>query len=276
MTSTGMNRWLVFILQSIKPRVETANTLNLRRRHICVFILQSIKPRVETGEDKINAWRLRLSLSYNPSNQGLKPWTGCGWDHPFTVFILQSIKPRVETQVLLLRAAVLLGLYPTIHQTKGWNHPWPKKFADGWESLSYNPSNQGLKQKLCKLWRNKSDRLYPTIHQTKGWNSRSILSYLMQALVFILQSIKPRVETLALLLDLNQIWCLYPTIHQTKGWNTKWTAGSLRLSTVFILQSIKPRVETSIIWVNQVPQPESLSYNPSNQGLKPGSRRPKG
>ena len=90
--------------------------------YMIVFILQSIKPRVETCGDPAPCGGIFKSLSYNPSNQGLKHW--------------------------------IIGM---LH-------------SDAKPSLSYNPSNQGLKQPVMKL------------------------AYLILA-VFILQSIKPRVET---------------------------------------------------------------------------------
>ena len=63
---------MVFILQSIKPRVETKQPKKASFLPM-VFILQSIKPRVETRVCKSGTTKSEL------------------------VFILQSIKPRVET-----------------------------------------------------------------------------------------------------------------------------------------------------------------------------------
>ena len=62
---------VVFILQSIKPRVETHKEINHAKAET-VFILQSIKPRVETTKNPREIPRAFTSLSYNPSNQGLK------------------------------------------------------------------------------------------------------------------------------------------------------------------------------------------------------------
>ena len=140
-----------------------------------------------------------VSLSYNPSNQGLKHKT------------LDSRK---------LNAA---------------------------KSLSYNPSNQGLKLVDHQFDPKAFESLYPTIHQTKGWNSLTMAAISVPKFVFILQSIKPRVETSDLHtfagtitrslsynpsnqgLKLLYSWIkysasasLYPTIHQTKGWNHRW------------------------------------------------------
>ena len=165
-------------------------------RAIDVFILQSIKPRVETSLVQ-KQWFISLeSLSYNPSNQGLKLLPSFWVDSCISVFILQSIKPRVETygaaiaicdrsQVFILqsikpRVETLSGrsrahhpgrLYPTIHQTKGWN----------------------CRSILPRLMNASS--LYPTIHQTKGWNKQWSRAKSAKRGVFILQSIKPRVET---------------------------------------------------------------------------------
>ena len=84
-----------------------------------VFILQSIKPRVETAINGDNYFFRFVSLSYNPSNQGLKPDFGFDEIDTLDVFILQSIKPRVETNILFDTRIIGKGLYPTIHQTKG-------------------------------------------------------------------------------------------------------------------------------------------------------------
>ena len=283
------------------PTIHQTKGWNFRRCIVAfdrqiVFILQSIKPRVETGLRQPHDRGLWPSLSYNPSNQGLKLDFQSAGKSPLTVFILQSIKPRVETDNLLLlklpkhlvfilqsikprvetrlsfgNFAKRCGLYPTIHQTKGWN----------WDTSLI----------LVRPW----SRLYPTIHQTKGWNLGCQMCTQRKRWVFILQSIKPRVETrkaYCIAWDLlgslsynpsNQglkhtVWLagpavvvgLYPTIHQTKGWNLHQDEiiqpGGIM---VFILQSIKPRVETCNSYSGKLKSHSSLSYNPSNQGLKP-------
>ena len=161
-----------------------------------VFILQSIKPRVETLEKFRKSESIPLSLSYNPSNQGLKP-SG-----------LMSLY-RLDT-----------SLYPTIHQTKGWNITHNTLLLWAPTSLSYNPSNQGLKLVVMS--------------PSAGWSE-----------VFILQSIKPRVETPDYMRgQFDLVDCLYPTIHQPKGWNSATYGFDFTKPKVFILQSIKPRVET--------------------------------
>ena len=191
-----------------------------------------------------NIWSLpRRSLSYNPSNQGLK---------------------HVSRGLAYVRYACL---YPTIHQTKGWNmkktnycraqnrslsyNPSNQGLklislrctVFSYRSISYNPSNKGMKPRSPAQWTRCAIGLYPTIHQTKGWNylgeaanreGEESLSYnpsnqgLKQAIlerqlvrhaVFILQSIKPRVETSTNQSVLRWVCGLYPTIHQTKGWN---------------------------------------------------------
>ncbi|MFA6910853.1 MAG: hypothetical protein WCQ59_06985, partial [Candidatus Cloacimonadaceae bacterium] len=60
-----------------------------------------------------------MSLSYNPSNQGLKHSIDLILAFTIIVFILQSIKPRVETDISPFSSFLLICLYPTIHQTKG-------------------------------------------------------------------------------------------------------------------------------------------------------------
>ena len=137
-----------------------------------VFILQSIKPRVETIRRNTSNTRAKPSLSYNPSNQGLKH----GQCHRFwrcvSVFILQSIKPRVETSLpcigtkAKLRVFILQSIKPRV------------------ETRDHGSS---CIRQSC---------LYPTIHQTKGWNQKPLANLQGSPnTVFILQSIKPRVET---------------------------------------------------------------------------------
>ena len=184
------------------------------------------------------------SLSYNPSNQGLKlPESNSAWSSS-SVFILQSIKPRVETR----RSSAL--------------PPW-------WlQSLSYNPSNQGLKLAVLLRTVGLPFCLYPTIHQTKGWNRTQAIHLTLYNQVFILQSIKPRVETIGIIKAQKFAYGLYPTIHQTKGWNCSRKLSLESDKKVFILQSIKPRVETYSWNHPGIVAFLSLSYNPSNQGLK--------
>ena len=119
-----------------------------------VFILQSIKPRVETVAESW-AWRaIKKSLSYNPSNQGLK------------------LIPEIIQELLHF------CLYPTIHQTKGWN--W---ISGAWKSALpsclYPTIHQtkGWNLKRCRKLMRCRKCLYPTIHQTKGWNPISGAKY---------------------------------------------------------------------------------------------------
>ncbi len=137
----------VSIHQSIKSRVETFLILRNPPNHIFVSIHQSIKSRVETWfhfssiilkkmvsihqsiksrvETKWHGWRrtkVSMSLSINPSNQGLKHFS-------------QAVKPAYHAR-----------LYPSIHQIKGWNLTyWLAMLDSSSVSLSINPSNQGLK-----------------------------------------------------------------------------------------------------------------------------------
>ena len=85
--------------------------------------------------------------------------------------------------------------------------------------------------------------------------------------VFILQSIKPRVETSIWQFDKNLSLSLYPTIHQTKGWNDRGRVHHAGEAAVFILQSIKPRVET--VWANNI-------LNGNVTGLYPTIHQTKG
>ena len=164
---------------------------------------------------------------------------------PSPVFILQSIKPRVETNMPLHPGRCGQGLYPTIHQTKGWNLPGLIiSITQPGKSLSYNPSNQGLKQGVEDLTEMTLPGLYPTIHQTKGWNWDNAICW--WRLLWVSLSYNPSNQGLKHIISPRLFWwwfCLYPTIHQTKGWN----------------KSPAPPEYISL---------KSLSYNPSNQGLK--------
>ena len=164
------------------------------------------------------------------------------------VFILQSIKPRVETCHVLAHKKDKSSLYPTIHQTKGWNRHTRAKKGGKNGSLSYNPSNQGLKhpsgghQGSIRCWSLSYNPSNQGLKRTFTWLIN------VSIFVFILQSIKPRVETWLCAVSF-QTYCpsLYPTIHQTKGWNSYAQTINRPQNIVFILQSIKPRVET---WIN--------------------------
>ena len=159
-----------------------------------------------------------------------------------------------------------LGLYPSIHQIKGWNTTWPPDWPlTTWvsihqsiksrvetnlppsakhatpRSLSINPSNQGLKL-LCKIvCPFGCICLYPSIHQIKGWN--------------IMRSLEP-------------FWRhfrLYPSIHQIKGWNNHIPSVLPPHSAVSIHQSIKSRVET---WTFCISYAIQFSLYPSIHQIK--------
>jgi len=134
----------------------------------CVSIHQSIKSRVETRHPSHRIYCPQMSLSINPSNQGLKPSNSARARRSRRVSIHQSIKSRVETK------------------------PPPLPPATQEPSLSINPSNQGLKQRkqhqravTLKVSIHQSIKsrvetrdqkqvysccqsLYPSIHQIKG------------------------------------------------------------------------------------------------------------
>ncbi len=160
-----------------------------------VSIHQSIKSRVETWAQCygwIWGWR---SLSINPSNQGLKLIDNEFYEKIPSVSIHQSIKSRVETHYWACLFLSMAGLYPSIHQIKGWNPFLPCPVCWTMQSLSINPSNQGLK--LAVFWLPFYEILWVSIHQ----------------------SIKSRVETEYAVMLYSNEWGLYPSIHQIKGWN---------------------------------------------------------
>ncbi len=235
----------VSIHQSIKSRVETFECFFYFFFLVFVSIHQSIKSRVET-RGACGRWRRSsLSLSINPSNQGLKlaKWTGAAIDKSKSL----SINPSNQGLKLVNRGKL-----------------WVLVCG----SLSINPSNQGLKHNvvfdgsnLCAVSIHQSIKsrvetqdssglwsgiscLYPSIHQIKGWNDT------------------------AGQVAVNSLKCLYPSIHQIKGWNRvtgkagKWKSPSLYPS----IHQIKGWNST----LNHISNNQylSLSINPSNQGLK--------
>ena len=155
-----------------------------------------------------------MSLSINPLNQGLKLTPFPIFIGSNSVFIHQSIKPRVETKIAhhhLLKWHGSLSINPLNQGLK--HHSLPSLLDFATESLSINPLNQGLKH----------------------WHGGDLGLHLI---VFIHQSIKPRVETMSRLgcwlwaslsLSINPLnqglklkpvvihphprRCLYPSIH---------------------------------------------------------------
>ena len=212
----------------------------------------------------------RVSLSINPSNQGLKPIAIMFCRIPgICVSIHQSIKSRVETMLgfdwrhwLLLSLSInpsnqglkhltdkdqirsdLVSIHQSIKsRVETCLQPSPANILH--LSLSINPSNQGLKRRdQARDWK-LSWSLYPSIHQIKGWNTPASFSPASAAFVSIHQSIKSRVET------------------------RKQHTEKLHWRVVSIHQSIKSRVETGRQNASECHQGLSLSINPSNQGLK--------
>ncbi len=62
-----------------------------------VFTLQSIKSRIETAESDLPAFIYNPFLLYSPLNQGLKQAQEYLEEQVKQVFTLQSIKSRIET-----------------------------------------------------------------------------------------------------------------------------------------------------------------------------------
>ena len=94
-----------------------------------------------------------LSLSYNPSNQGLK-LDGVIKAFDFAgVFILQSIKPRVETLSAATSMPQSLSSLSYNPSNQGLKlETYVKLTKQRGMSLSYNPSNQGLKHIIEVLY----------------------------------------------------------------------------------------------------------------------------
>ncbi len=138
----------VSIHQSIKSRVETCTALHTSRNALWSLSInpsnQGLKPPSVTLSPVVNMG----SLSINPSNQGLK----LASRRCTTVYLCPSLSINPSNQGLKLcivypLLTAILGLYPSIHQIKGWN-PWTR---------------------TAKPFSGNS--LYPSIHQIKGWNN---------------------------------------------------------------------------------------------------------
>ena len=162
--------------QRLYPSIHQIKGWNLLLRRglrLCsgVSIHQSIKSRVETTPQASPGAGKRLSLSINPSNQGLKrtiPFgtfsavlsslsinpsnqgLKLGGSRPRIVHSTLSLSINPSNQGLKLKTIdkvdkLSLGLYPSIHQIKGWNDSLGSNTSCPFSSLSINPSNQGLK-----------------------------------------------------------------------------------------------------------------------------------
>ena len=81
-----------------------------------IFILLSIKTRIETLETLCGQLHLYIFLSYYPLKQGLKRSLIISFSLLGKIFILLSIKTRIETICFLSLAFIRLkNFYPTIH-----------------------------------------------------------------------------------------------------------------------------------------------------------------
>jgi len=129
--------------QGLKPRTGDLNYALLHR----IFILLSIKTRIETCNQLPNIHYLQGFLSYYPLKQGLKPHLNCLDKKDMSIFILLSIKTRIETNIPYPKTSFLhrfLSYYPLKQGLKR-----PNIFSNARTSalfLSYYPLKQGLKQ----------------------------------------------------------------------------------------------------------------------------------
>ena len=72
MTTPELQKLWIFILLSIKTRIETLKPVSYRSESFLIFILLSIKTRIETYSGKRPQNGISLFLSYYPLKQGLK------------------------------------------------------------------------------------------------------------------------------------------------------------------------------------------------------------
>jgi len=236
----------------------------------CIFILLSIKTRIETRDDRNGRVAEQEFLSYYPLKQGLKlKKTDCFSWAEATIFILLSIKTRIETIFRRLTSylpRIFLSYYPLKQGLKPDHHPQKKDSKQ--KFLSYYPLKQGLKLPASIL-----NGFEPTI--------------------FILLSIKTRIETAAIAYKTftTALFLSYYPLKQGLKHASSQTMSNKRieflsyyplkqglkrilpyLSTmrcaIFILLSIKTRIETISLCVSLCVSLWFLSYYPLKQGLK--------
>jgi len=155
----------IFILLSIKTRIETGIQHDMHGVSVIIFILLSIKTRIET------------CITYNIKNIFNN------------IFILLSIKTRIET--------------PTITDA---NH-------DKGKFLSYYPLKQGLKWGIYIYVIGVLTVFLSYYPLKQGLKHNSQFRILASRCIFILLSIKTRIETDRAWHSITSILYFYPTIH---------------------------------------------------------------
>ena len=98
MRSCGKCGSAIYILLSIKTRIETVKLACRLDRILVIYILLSIKTRIETNNLRVQKERHRQFISYYPLKQGLKQEINDDAIQALKIYILLSIKTRIETR----------------------------------------------------------------------------------------------------------------------------------------------------------------------------------
>mgnify|MGYP006943671511 CR=1 FL=1 len=99
---------LIYILLSIKTRIETNNSGYFIAVHCDIYILLSIKTRIETMLSIRWMTALLAFISYYPLKQGLKLLAIPVCEMMYIIYILLSIKTRIET--LISHVGILISI----------------------------------------------------------------------------------------------------------------------------------------------------------------------
>ena len=130
----------IYILLSIKTRIETIQPIPDYCSCLLIYILLSIKTRIETlHRSHYKRW-FKQFISYYPLKQGLKPQIDAETEKLREIYILLSIKTRIETMSAPVRYKIQIRF------------------------ISYYPLKQGLKPRSTISSYASAFDLYPTIH----------------------------------------------------------------------------------------------------------------
>ena len=156
----------IYILLSIKTRIETYLTMMERVSNILIYILLSIKTRIETVTIRILHFSYFQFISYYPLKQGLKQIKEPNGNVVHNIYILLSIKTRIETNRPWLIAFPVTNLFISYYPLKQGLKPnlGSSVITGDITFISYYPLKQGLKLQLPANSLSNTLYLYPTIH----------------------------------------------------------------------------------------------------------------
>ncbi len=141
----------IYILLSIKTRIETSGWSISQNADSDIYILLSIKTRIETCLNSRENLFANAFISYYPLKQGLKRrnWKNAWYDN--SIYILLSIKTRIETangNMAIIVCPKFISYYPLKQGLK--LAIFLKLPSLNIEFISYYPLKQGLK--LQNTW----------------------------------------------------------------------------------------------------------------------------